>query len=132
MSTLIGLNQAILTVGGSGKPMRQFIYSLDLAKLILWVTFNYTETEPIILSVDETEEISIGKAAELISQAFAKQFGVKLMIQNDLQLADGQFKKTASNVKLRKYLPNFKFTPISQGIETTVDWFCKNFETART
>jgi len=111
--------------------MRQFIYSFDLAKLILWVTFNYNETEPIILSVDEKDEISIQKAAYLISQAFYKQLGVKLEIENDLKLADGQFKKTASNSKLRKYLPNFEFTPISEGIETTVSWFCKNYQTAR-
>ena len=35
---------------GSGKPLRQFIYSLDLAKLIIFVLRNYNEVEPIILS----------------------------------------------------------------------------------
>lgn len=29
----------------------------------------------------------------------------------DTSKADGQYKKTASNTKLRKYLPDFKFTP---------------------
>lgn len=29
----------------------------------------------------------------------------------DTSKADGQYKKTASNAKLRKYLPDFKFTP---------------------
>lgn len=29
--------------------------------------------------------------------------------------ADGVFKKTASNAKLRKYLPDFKFTPFEKG-----------------
>lgn len=37
-------------VMGSGTPLRQFIYSLDLAKLFLWVLRNYNEVDPIILS----------------------------------------------------------------------------------
>ena len=35
--------------------------------------------------------------------------------QFDSTKADGQYKKTASNAKLRKYLPDFKFTPFDQG-----------------
>lgn len=35
---------------GTGKPLRQFIYSLDLAKLMIFVLRNYDEVEPIILS----------------------------------------------------------------------------------
>lgn len=39
-----------LVVYGSGKPLRQFIYSVDLAKLFLWVLREYDEIDPIILS----------------------------------------------------------------------------------
>lgn len=39
-----------LQVWGSGRPRRQFIYSLDLARLFLWVLREYNEVEPIILS----------------------------------------------------------------------------------
>jgi GDP-L-fucose synthase len=35
---------------GSGKPLRQFIYSLDLARLFIWTLRNYNDIEPIILS----------------------------------------------------------------------------------
>ncbi len=38
-----------LVVFGNGKPLRQFIYSEDLAKLFLWVLREYEEIEPIIL-----------------------------------------------------------------------------------
>ncbi|XP_048063793.1 GDP-L-fucose synthase-like isoform X2 [Megalobrama amblycephala] len=40
----------LLEVWGSGRPLRQFIYSLDLARLFLWVLREYDEVEPIILS----------------------------------------------------------------------------------
>ena len=37
-------------VYGTGTPLRQFIYSLDLAKLMIWVVRSYASIEPIILS----------------------------------------------------------------------------------
>jgi GDP-L-fucose synthase len=43
-------NNTPLTIWGSGKPLRQFIYSQDLAKLFLWVLREYDEVDPIILS----------------------------------------------------------------------------------
>ena len=33
-------------IKGTGKPLRQFIYSKDLAKLILWVMENYNDNSP--------------------------------------------------------------------------------------
>ena len=47
-------------IWGTGKPLRQFIYSLDLAKLFIWAVRDYNDVEPIIFSVDESNEISIG------------------------------------------------------------------------
>ncbi len=29
-------------------------------------------------------------------------------------------------------MPNFKYTPIEQGIKETVNWFIENYERART
>ena len=49
----------------------------------------------------------------------------------DQSRADGQFKKTASNAKLRLYLPHFKFTPFDDSIKDTCAWFCANYEIAR-
>lgn len=37
-------------VWGSGTPLRQFIYSLDLGRLMVWVMREYQEVDPIILS----------------------------------------------------------------------------------
>lgn len=116
-----------LVVWGSGKPLRQFIYSLDLARLMVWVLRDYNEVDPIILSVDEADEISIKDAALLITDAFNFEGDVIF----DTSKADGQFKKTASNKKLRQYLPDFKFTPIAKAMQETVDWYVANYESAR-
>ncbi|XP_072911172.1 GDP-L-fucose synthase-like [Hemitrygon akajei] len=120
-------NNTPLVVWGSGKPRRQFIYSLDLARLIIWVLREYQETEPIILSVGEEEEVSIKEAAESIVSAM----GFKGEVVFDTSKSDGQFKKTASNCKLRKYQPDFQFTPFSQAVKETCEWFVTNYDAAR-
>ena len=50
--------------------MRQFIYSLDLGRLFIWAIRNYEDIEPIIFSVDESDEISIADVAKLVLEAF--------------------------------------------------------------
>merc|ERR1719499_1806656 len=59
------------TCFGSGTPLRQFIYSYDLAKLMIWALESYEGIEPIILSVDESDEISIKDVAESIVKAMS-------------------------------------------------------------
>lgn len=46
---------------------------------------------------------------------FSLDVSLTAWLQFDSSKADGQFKKTASNAKLRRYLPHFKFTPFNQG-----------------
>lgn len=120
-------NNEPLVVWGTGKPLRQFIYSLDLARLFIWVMREYNEVDPIILSVGEEDEVSIKAAAEMVVDAME----FKGQVIYDTNKSDGQYKKTASNAKMRKYLPDFKFTPFQQAIKETCDWFQENYETAR-
>lgn len=112
---------------GTGKPLRQFIYSRDLARLMIWALREYPEVEPILLSVNVEDEISIADGAKAIAKAM--NYGSELVF--DTAQADGQFSKTASNRKLRHYLPDFKFTPFETAIGETVKWFQENYETAR-
>ncbi|KAI1721124.1 NAD dependent epimerase/dehydratase family domain-containing protein [Ditylenchus destructor] len=116
-----------LTILGTGKPLRQFIYSLDLARLFVWATRHYEEVEPIILSVGEEDEVAIADAVS----AIVKSSGYEGQVVYDTSKADGQFKKTASNRKLRQYLPDFKFTPFEEAVKQSVEWFHANYETAR-
>lgn len=120
-------NNTPFVIWGTGSPRRQFIYSLDLGRLFIWVMRNYDEVSPIILSVGEEDEVSIKEAADLVVEAM----DFKGEVVQDTTKSDGQFKKTASNAKLRKHLPDFKFTPIKQAIKETCDWYCANEKTAR-
>ena len=114
-------------VCGSGKSLRQFIYSQDLAKLIIWSLLEYNENKSIILSVEEKDEISI----EEISRIIAKEFDYEDNILFDTSYSDGQFKKTVDNSKLMKLYPDFKFTNINIGIKQSISWFINNYSSCR-
>lgn len=120
-------NNTPFTIWGSGTPLRQFIYSLDLAELTVWVMREYHSPEPITLSVPEDMEVSIKHVA--LSVAKAMKFEGEIIF--DTTKADGQFKKTASNKKLQSYRPDYEFTPIEDGIQKAVDWFNEHYESAR-
>lgn len=81
----------------------------------------------IVWIVDERDEVSIKDVAE----ALVKAFDFRGEIVFDASQADGQYKKTASNAKLRKYLPDFQFTPFSEALKASVDWYKTNSKCAR-
>ena len=123
-------NNDSLKVRGSGTPLRQFIYSEDLAKLILWYLLETESKDTIILSVGEEDEVSIGNVASIIS----KENNIDIEFQKEY--SDGQFKKTADNRKLIKMYKettgeDFKFTPIDIGLKKSIKWFNDNFNNCR-
>ena len=118
-------NNTDFVIWGSGKPLREFIFSKDVAKLAEWALDNYDESEPIIFST--SNEISIMDLVDLL----VKEFEFKGKVIFDDSKPDGQFRKPSDNSKLKSYLPDFKFISIEEGIKETVKWFKENYETAR-
>lgn len=114
-------------VAGTGKPLRQFMYSGDLARLIIMVLDKYNNQESIILSVGEEDELSI----EYVARTIARYFDYEHMIQFDSTKPDGQFKKTANNSKLIKNFGEYSFIPFEDGIKETVQWFINNYDMCR-
>jgi GDP-L-fucose synthase len=118
-------NKTNFEIWGTGKPLREFIFSRDVAKLTEWVLNNYNENEPIILST--SEEISIKDITEIIVELMNFKGKVKW---NSLK-PDGQFRKPSDNSKIKNYLPNFKFTPLYDGLKETIEYFEKNYNNIR-
>lgn len=118
-------NNLPFEVWGTGKPLREFIYSEDVSKLTEWVLENYDDSEPIILST--SNEISIRDLVDLLVQ----EFNFKGKVVFNSSKPDGQYRKPSDNSKIKEYLPEFKFTPIEVGIRETVKWFIDNYEKAR-
>jgi GDP-L-fucose synthase len=126
-------NDEKFVVRGSGKPLRQFIYSKDLAKLMMFILEEYNQKDSIILSGDEKDEVSI----DFVARQIAQNFDYEHRLVYDSSFSDGQFKKTADNTKLRNLLRqsekynSFQFEDISDGLRKSVDWFIENYELAR-
>ena len=124
---------APLAVAGTGRPLRQFIHSRDVARLTLLVLESYDEADPIILSTPPAAEVSIREVATLVATAAGLAPDA---LTFDEAKADGQFRKTASTEKLEAFLAAcgaapFEFTPIADGVREAVAWLRDNFEAAR-
>lgn len=101
-----------VVINGSGKPLRQFIYSTDLAIIIKHLVEFYQDTKPIICSSDE--EVSIAELAKMIAEAT----GFKGEIKFDISKPDGVLKKTVSNEYLKSIIPDLAFTSLKDGIKS--------------
>ena len=92
-------------VKGSGKPLRQFIFNMDIAEIIFhFIENNYKENTNIILSTDPKDEISIHDVALEIAKCFDFDSN---QICFDSNYIDGQFQKTVSNERLKKNIIKF-------------------------
>ncbi len=118
-------NNTPFKIWGSGKPLREFIFSKDVAKLTEWVLDNYESNEPLILST--SEEVSIKDVVNLIVKHMS--FTGEIIWESDKP--DGQFRKPSDNSKLLSHLPEFKFTSLDDGLKETIEWFVKNYENCR-
>ena len=102
-------------VRGTGRPLRQFIYSEDLADLIMIILEKSNEDN----TISEKDEKSI----EYIARVIAKSFNYENNLKFDENFSDGQYKKTVSNKKLQNLVGDYEFTSLENGIQKTVQWF---------
>ena len=99
---------------GTGKPLRQFMYAGDLAKIIKKVIDNNI-TESFNVAPDFN--YSINEMAKMALEVTNKKYNI---IYSKPEL-DGQFRKDVSNKKLRNIFPDFKFTDLKTGIKQVYD-----------
>jgi GDP-L-fucose synthase len=118
-------NNEDFVVWGTGSPLREFIFSEDVAELTELLYDNYNGESPVILST--SEEISIKDLVILI----ADLIGFKGKIVFDTSKPDGQFRKPSDNSIIKGFFPNFRFTPIEEGLKKSIDWFNQNYPNIR-
>ncbi len=118
-------NKTDFKIWGTGKPLREFIFSKDVAKLTEWVLDHYEENEPIILST--SDEISIKDLVEMIVEIM----NFKGNVVYDTSKPEGQFRKPSDNYKIKNYLPDFHFTSLYDGLKETIEFFEKNYNVIR-
>lgn len=104
------------TVAGDGTPLRQFIYSDDIARLTLWAFREYTRLDYPLVLCPPDDEVPLSHVVSLITEAFEFRGPVVY----DTTRTNGQLKKTVDPMTPP---PNFVFTSLRDGIQKTVEWF---------
>lgn len=112
-------SQNEITLFGSGNPLRQFMYSDDLAWVIneclnndIYESFN----------VASKENLSIKEMAEKTLKVLDLEH---IIIKFDTTKPDGQYRKDVSIDKLNNLLPNFNPLPFEKGIKQVYDKISK-------
>lgn len=110
---------AAVTVWGSGKPRREFLYIDDLADAVCFLMENYDSPE--IINVGVGEDITIADLALLIRDVT----GFSGEIEFDSSKPDGTPVKLMDVSRLRE-LGWQASTDLRQGIERTYDWYLRH------
>jgi GDP-L-fucose synthase len=112
-------NEHSITVWGTGKAYREFLFVDDCAKAIRLATEKYNESYPI--NVGSGKEISIKELTETICDIMA--FDGK--IEWDDTKPDGQPRRCLDVSKAKEKFGFEAQTGLRTGLKTTIDWFYK-------
>ncbi len=114
-------NEGKVTVWGTGRVSREFLYVEDAAQAILDATENYNKPEPV--NIGTSEEIMIKDLVYLIKDLV----GYKGNIVWDSEKPDGQPKRKLDVSKAEQQF-GFKSTiNLEQGLQKTITWFNNNY-----
>ncbi len=114
-------NEGKVTVWGTGRVSREFLYVEDAAQAILDATERYNKPEPI--NICTSEEIMIKDLVDLIKDLV----GYKGNIVWDSEKPDGQPKRKLDVSKAEQQF-GFKSTiNLEQGLQKTITWFNNNY-----
>jgi GDP-L-fucose synthase len=114
----------ILTVWGSGRPMREFLHVDDLADAVVFLLKSYSGEE--IVNVGSGQEVSIAELAALIAQTV----GLTADLTFDASKPDGVARKLVDVGKLTAlgWRPSIG---LAEGLKSTYRWFLDHQTDAR-
>ncbi len=119
-------NKPFIECWGDGSPLREFTYSGDIVKILIFLLENYNEPEPI--NIGNTEEYSIKQVVEMICSILEYNGKVKW----DTQMPSGQHRKPSSNRKLLDLgWDKEHYTSLEKGLTKTCLWVKNNYPLIR-
>jgi GDP-L-fucose synthase len=113
-------NDPEITVWGTGKPTREFLYVEDAAEGILLASERYNKPDPVNLGAGF--EISIKDLVDLI----VKLTRFKGRILWDNSMPDGQPKRMLDTSKAEKEFGFKATTNFEEGLKKTIGWYLSN------
>ena len=112
-------NLSEMEIWGTGKVRREFIYFEDVARAINEI-INQESYARDLINIGSQTDISIAKLARLLK----KVVGYKGKLIYDISKPDGQKSKLLDSSAFRFYFPEFKFTPLEEGIQKMIEEYC--------
>ena len=112
-------------VWGSGKPLREFTFARDAARIILWLAENYDKAEPV--NIGNPEQVSIESLARMIAEEIGYEGGCNF----DKSKPDGQYEKPSSNERLKSLDWKGEYTPLREGLRETIKYFQVRYPNVR-
>ena len=110
-------SESTITVWGTGKATREFLYAEDAAEGIVLATERYEKSEPVNLGAGF--EISIRDLVTLI----AKLTGFTGEIQWDATKPDGQPRRCLDTSRAKEEFGFAAKTTFEEGLKATIDWY---------
>ncbi|MDR0560076.1 MAG: GDP-L-fucose synthase [Prevotellaceae bacterium] len=111
---------ASVTLWGTGKPRREFLYVDDLADACVFLMQNYSDE--LHVNIGTGEDIEIGELAAMIREIA----GFNGHIEYDASKPDGTPRKLLDVSLLHKLGWHHK-TALSDGINLTYEWYVNNY-----
>jgi len=113
-----------VTIWGSGQPLREFLYSDDLADGIVYLLEHFDDAE--IINVGSGQEVSIKELATTIAEVV----GYEGELVFDTTKPDGTPRKLLDNSRIESLGWQAK-TSLKDGLATTYRWFVDHEDTFR-
>lgn len=110
-----------ISLWGSGNPRREFLFSRDLAEIVINLLDKNVDVEDMPLNVGVGFDHSIKELSEIIKSIIGFQGEVTW----DDSKPDGAMQKLLDSTRIQKYLTIPK-TDLVEGIHQTYQWFLDN------
>jgi len=117
--TRLFANENPLTVWGSGRQTRSFLFAADFARGLLMTCAYDGDIGPYNLGSDE--EITIGDLAALVIELS----GQETTMVFDTSKPDGQPRRACDTTKTRQQIGFQAEVPIREGLQQTIEWYRK-------
>lgn len=107
---------AEITAWGTGKPVRDFVYAGDVARLIPWFIENYDSSQPVNLSS------GVATPIRTLTETVCRLSDFPGTLEWDTTKPDGQMVKVFDVTRMRSLGLDCP-TPLEEGLRRTIAWY---------
>ena len=110
-------------IWGSGKPMREWVYAPDAAEILVESALDDNPPEQVYpVNIGQNKGYSIREIAEIAAKALYYPVTFKF----DTSKPDGAPFKILDDRAFQKRFPDFRFTPMDEGVRNTIAYYQKS------